>query len=143
MSLTLAPSASSPTPSRWIPPSWLGRSRSHLELRSRAKEVLSKVTTPDLALLDSLVQDSTLAAAISSASPRASTRWQDGLDRVPLLEPGPGSENPLWLRLAAITGPPRQPCLRSHATCYTYHLRAVNSLASVSQVKGSGWGNRD
>src|SRR5215208_5304906 len=77
MSLTLAPSASSPTPSRWIPPSWLGRSESYLELRNRAKGGTQKNHhSGDLALLDSLLrelQDITLTGAISSAFPHASS----------------------------------------------------------------------
>src|SRR5919107_684994 len=36
-------------------------------------------------------------------------------------------------------GRPRHLVLRSHATYYTYHVCAVNSLTSVSQVKGTRW----
>src|SRR5215217_6886609 len=119
MSLTLAPSASSPTLSKWIPPSWSGRSESHLELRNRAKRGTQKNHHSAFsALLDPLLQElrdftfggATLTGAISSAFPLASNRWQERLDRTPpLLESGPGSESVL---IAMMRGAPRQLFLR-------------------------------
>ena len=55
---------------------------------------------------------------------------------LPLLEPGPDTESP---HFAMMAGTPYRPSLRSRAPCYTYHVRAVNSPSSVSQVKGPGW----
>src|SRR5215208_172000 len=107
MSLILAPSASSPTPSRWIPPSWLGRSKSHLELPNRAKRGTQKNHHPaDLALLDPLLQGFTL----SGAFPRVSYRCQNIWTTLPLLESGPGSESPL---IAIMRRAARQLFLRS------------------------------
>jgi hypothetical protein len=109
-------------------------------LRNQAKRSTQKNHhSADLALLDPLLQerqDFTLTGAISGAFLRGSYRCQNIWTTPPLREPGPGSTSPL---IARMTGAPRQPLLRSRPACNTYHLCAVNSLTSVSRVKGPIW----
>src|SRR5215210_3994054 len=138
MSLTLAPSASSLTPSRWTPTSWLGGSESLFQLQNQRKGH-SEILTP-------------CGSCPLISSPRLSTTglypcgryvvWRLSAYLSPLarklephspsLEPGTGLES---LIVAEMTGSPYHPVLFSHATCYTYHVCAVNSLTSVIRVK--------
>src|SRR5215211_3637562 len=99
MSLTLAPSASSLTPSRWTPTNWLGGVNQAFSYEIGRRWYPENHNLVDLALfdllLDSLLQEFTFAGAISNAFVRAPIRRQERLDYTSLSR-ARAPRVPLW-----------------------------------------------
>src|SRR5215203_122904 len=96
MSLTLAPSASSLTPSRWTPTSWLGGSESHLELRNGVKRGTRRnITTLQISPSKILYYRTLPLRALSAAPFRAPQPANNKGWTAPLLEPSLGFESVL------------------------------------------------